>query len=141
MQICARVAFVCVCDLAIFLCAVDVTCAFALAMARRQRVTADAGTEKDKVNCSFFFKTGSCRHGEWSGDVRREAPPTRRAIGAGDVLFAKRRVAGRLAAAAGGSVAVAYGACRVGDSCSRAHNKPPLSQTAAVPQSLRAAAV
>jgi hypothetical protein len=22
------------------------------------------GTEKDKVNCSFFFKTGSCRHGE-----------------------------------------------------------------------------
>ncbi len=22
------------------------------------------GTEKDKVNCSFFFKTGSCRHGD-----------------------------------------------------------------------------
>ena len=22
------------------------------------------GTEKDKVNCSFFFKIGACRHGE-----------------------------------------------------------------------------
>jgi len=22
------------------------------------------GTEKDKVNCSFFFKTGACTHGE-----------------------------------------------------------------------------
>uniref|UniRef100_A0A8R1DIZ9 C3H1-type domain-containing protein n=1 Tax=Caenorhabditis japonica TaxID=281687 RepID=A0A8R1DIZ9_CAEJA len=22
------------------------------------------GTEKDKVNCSFFFKTGACRHGD-----------------------------------------------------------------------------
>ncbi|CAF1592106.1 unnamed protein product, partial [Didymodactylos carnosus] len=22
------------------------------------------GTEKDKVNCSFYFKIGACRHGE-----------------------------------------------------------------------------
>ena len=22
------------------------------------------GTEKDKVNCSFFFKTGACTHGD-----------------------------------------------------------------------------
>lgn len=22
------------------------------------------GTEKDKVNCSFFFKIGACRHGD-----------------------------------------------------------------------------
>ena len=22
------------------------------------------GTEEDKVNCSFFFKIGACRHGE-----------------------------------------------------------------------------
>ncbi len=22
------------------------------------------GTEEDKVNCSFFFKIGACRHGD-----------------------------------------------------------------------------
>ncbi|CAJ0649888.1 16608_t:CDS:2 [Entrophospora sp. SA101] len=22
------------------------------------------GTEKDKVNCSFYFKIGACRHGQ-----------------------------------------------------------------------------
>ncbi len=22
------------------------------------------GTEKDKVNCSFYFKIGACRHGD-----------------------------------------------------------------------------
>lgn len=24
------------------------------------------GTEKDKVNCSFYYKIGACRHGTWS---------------------------------------------------------------------------
>ena len=30
------------------------------------------GTEKDKVNCSFFFKIGACRHGDRCSRWERE---------------------------------------------------------------------
>mmetsp|Transcript_39480 Transcript_39480/g.35249 ORF Transcript_39480/g.35249 Transcript_39480/m.35249 type:complete len:157 (+) Transcript_39480:41-511(+) len=29
-----------------------------------KRLAELVGTEEDKVNCSFYFKTGSCRHGD-----------------------------------------------------------------------------
>ena len=30
------------------------------------------GTEKDKVNCSFYFKIGACRHGEKCSKVHNK---------------------------------------------------------------------
>ncbi|KAL4402834.1 spliceosomal complex protein [Malassezia pachydermatis] len=35
----------------------------------------ELGTEQDKVNCSFYFKIGACRHGDRCS--RRHVPPTR----------------------------------------------------------------
>ena len=30
------------------------------------------GTEKDKVNCSFYYKTGACRHGDQCGRIHHK---------------------------------------------------------------------
>eukprot|EP00662_Eupelagonemidae_sp_cell21_P001245 gene1245-18556_t len=29
------------------------------------------GTEKDKVNCPFYYKMGACRNGEDGGQMRK----------------------------------------------------------------------
>ena len=39
-----------------------------------KRLAEKIGTEDDKVNCPFYFKTGACRHGDGCTRLHHKPP-------------------------------------------------------------------
>ncbi|CAG2167686.1 unnamed protein product [Oppiella nova] len=109
------------------------------------------GTEKDKVNCSFYFKIGACRHGDRCSRIHNKPTFSQtlllqnlyqnpqnvgQSADGNNVDTSGQKMAEYLASIFGTekdkvncSFYFKIGACRHGDRCSRIHNKPTFSQT------------